>query len=129
MKTFGTYMELIPGGYIRVLQPCDFRIMKDLKAGTRHRYTNWASNKMPDVLLSSVLLPPDKDTISGWCLPFFCFVYDDCVRATFQHMSLISDGSSATSAPYQFTPFPYVNQFSYGDDGFEEKSFDFRLEG
>lgn len=44
-KSFGTEIELVPGCYTCVLQPCDMSIWRSFKAGIKKQNIDWAASK------------------------------------------------------------------------------------
>lgn len=111
MEEIGTKVELIPGGNTYVLQPSDAGIMKSLKPGIRRRYLNWASKKMLDVAPSSVVSSSDRDTVSCWVSLVFGSPSENCITATFSHIGITNNGSSAPPTPYPPSLFSYVREY------------------
>lgn len=111
MESVGTHVELIPGGYTCVLQPCDVGVIRSLKNGIRKHYMEWASAKYLTVDTRSSLPAPNKREVSLWTLNSFNAISEECVRATFDHIGFTEIGLDQACTPYPDTPFPFFNDF------------------
>lgn len=105
----GTSIELIPGGYTCVLQPCDVGIMKSLKGGIRQCYTKWAAQNLCGLPSDQSIPTPDRKDVSEWISRVFHTISSECITATFSHIGFLPEHESPPLTPFPLTPFPYFD--------------------
>lgn len=83
LNDIGTELEIIPGGYTCVLQPCDVGINKPVKHGIRNQYNDWAVRKM-DGLQGGVREPvPEREDIIRWLVASWDAISSATIAKTF----------------------------------------------
>ncbi|KAE9264982.1 hypothetical protein PR003_g32604 [Phytophthora rubi] len=86
LNDLGTEVEIIPGGYTCVLQPCDVGINKPLKDGIRTQYNAWSITKMDGLKGDAKGPAPEREDIVAWLLHAWESVSEDSVKNTFSYI-------------------------------------------
>ncbi|OWY95111.1 Pogo transposable element, partial [Phytophthora megakarya] len=81
LNSIGTELEIIPGGYTCVLQPCDVGINKPLKDGIRAQYNAWAVRKM-DKLAANAKVPTPELYVIAWLVSSWDAITSDTIAKT-----------------------------------------------
>lgn len=101
LNSIGTELEVIPGGYTCVLQPCDVGINKPLKDCIRQQYNAWAIRKM-DALSGDAKVPaPDRTDIIEWLVTAWSSIPCDSIVRTF---ASIGYGVKSNNQQADFSP-------------------------
>ena len=96
MKQMGTHVEIIPGGYTCVLQPCDVGVMRPFKSGIRKEYGKWASYMYSNLSAADKLPVPERSDVLKWIDESWSTVSAESIVDTFKHIGLTHSDSNAT---------------------------------
>ena len=109
MREMGTHVEIIPGTYTYVLQPCDVGVMRPFKNGIRKEYSKWASYMYSNLGPVYKLLVPERSDVLKWIDHSWSTVSSQSIRDTYRYIGLIHND-------YEFV------EESSGDDGMSQAS-------
>lgn len=105
MKTYGTDVELISGGFTCVLQPCGVGVIKSWKGSIRKYYLDWVSSKHGNLNSNQRLLDAERKEVIWWIINSLDVVSYECICATFQRIEFTNSAISPPATPYPATPF------------------------
>ncbi|GMF32125.1 unnamed protein product [Phytophthora lilii] len=83
LSDLGTDLNIIPGGYTSVLQPCDVGVDKPIKEAVRAQYDDWAAEKMATIHPDANVLVPKREDIVPWIVRAWDGITEQSIRNTF----------------------------------------------
>lgn len=117
LKEFETSVDLTPGRYTCMLQPCDVGMMWSFKSGTKKFYRNWATNTYKNFSSDASLPVTDWKDIISWVLTVWEVIGCNYTRSIFKHIGFDPSDTAIPPAPYPATSFPYFDDSqSNGED-------------
>ncbi|GMF65642.1 unnamed protein product [Phytophthora lilii] len=83
LSDLGTDLNIIPGGYTSVLQPCDVGVNKPIKEAVRAQYDDWAAEKMATIPPDANVPVPKREDIVPWIVRAWDGITEQSIRNTF----------------------------------------------
>lgn len=83
LSDLGTDLNIIPGGYTCVLQPCDVGVNKPIKEAVRAQYDDWAATQMATAPHDANVPVPKREIIVPWIAKAWEGISEQSIRNTF----------------------------------------------